>query len=60
MTDPYTKDKGKIVPVHAIKHTGGAELQLHHFRTSALDGGKRPTSRTLPLCPRGKKIRVTS
>jgi len=46
------KNKGKTVPVHAIKHTEGAEIQFHSFLNSALDGGKRPTSRNLPLCPR--------
>ena len=31
---------GKAVPVHAIRHTGGAEVQLHSFLNSSLDGGE--------------------
>jgi hypothetical protein len=29
----------KIVPVHAVKVYGGAEIQLHSFLSFALDGG---------------------
>jgi len=28
MYDAYTKYKGKIVPIHAIKHTGGVMMNL--------------------------------
>jgi len=30
---------GKAVPVYAMRQTGGAEVQLHSFLTSSLDGG---------------------
>jgi hypothetical protein len=36
---------GKIVPVHAMKATGGIEVQLHSFITKALDGDDGSTSR---------------
>jgi hypothetical protein len=35
---------GKAVPVHAMRHTGGAEVQLHSFLTSSLDGGEQSAS----------------
>ena len=44
--------KVKLSPSTPQSITGGAELQLHSFLTSTLDGSQRPTSRTLPLCPR--------
>jgi len=31
---------GKAVPVHAMRHRGGAEVQIHAFLTSSLDGGE--------------------
>jgi hypothetical protein len=35
----------KAVPVHVKNAYGGTEVQLHSFITSALDEGKRSTSR---------------
>ena len=31
---------GKAVPAHTMRHTGGAEVQLHSFLTSSIDGGE--------------------
>jgi hypothetical protein len=39
-----TLSNGKFVPVHAIKAYGGAEVQLHSFIISALDGREWSTS----------------
>ena len=39
------KVKNKVIPVHAMKHVGGAEVQLHSFVTSALDKGEWSNSR---------------
>jgi hypothetical protein len=37
---PYftQEDKGKVFPIHSTKAYGGAQVQLHSFVTSALDG----------------------
>jgi hypothetical protein len=32
--------KGKVAPVHDIRHIGEAEVELQSFLTSALDGGE--------------------
>ena len=31
---------GKVFPVNAVRRTGGAEIWLQAFLTSALDGGE--------------------
>jgi hypothetical protein len=41
--------EGKAVSVHAMKTYGGAEVKLHSFLTSALDGGKWWSSRPTVL-----------
>ena len=44
LTSWWINAKGKIVPVNAMKKCRGAEVQLHPFLTSALDGGMWSTS----------------
>jgi hypothetical protein len=45
------EDKGKVVPVHAIKANGGWKVSLHYVLTSALYGGKRPASHSGSFTP---------
>jgi len=42
--------KSIAVPIYAMKACRGAEVHLHLFFISALDGGKYSISRTGPFC----------
>jgi hypothetical protein len=42
------KAEGEIVPMQAMKAEGGVEIELHHYKTTILDGGEWSTSNTGP------------
>ena len=46
-----SKNKGNVVPVHAIK-AYWVKVQLHTFLTSALDGGKGQLHITAAFIPK--------
>jgi len=53
-SDYGTKQGSELnkVPVHAMKAYGGAEIQLHSFATSPLDGGEgrpSPSGKEYPI-----------
>jgi hypothetical protein len=40
------------------RHTGGTEVQLHSFLTSALDGGEWPTSCSICIKPQENNLGI--
>jgi hypothetical protein len=44
--------KGKVFPVHAIRHAGGVKVEFHSFLTSVLDGEEWLTLRPGRLAPK--------
>ena len=51
--------KGKIIPVHDMKHTEGAEVSAHSVLTSEQDGGVWLTSHPRCFTPQQRPLEPT-